>query len=318
MMLTLKSAAAAVASAALTLAVAAAAQAAPDTVRYRTQEVEGVKIFYREAGAPDAPTIVLLHGFPTSSHMYRNLIPALSARFHVIAPDYPGFGQSDAPTPEAYAYSFDHLASTMDAFLGAVGARHYVLYLQDYGGPVGLRIAAAHPERVDGLVIQNANAYLDGFSADAGAPLKDLWEKGRSPAADAPARVLFSPDGVKFQYQHGARDPLKLSPDAWTLDDALLARPGNDEIQLSLLADYKSNLPLYPAWQAYLRQHRPRTLVAWGKNDPIFAAPGALAYRRDVPEARIELLDTGHFALEEEGATIARLILETFPTKAPR
>lgn len=294
------------ADASLTAAAAAA------TVRYRTADVDGVRIFYREAGRADAPVIVLLHGFPSSSHMFRSLIPQLAGRFRVIAPDYPGFGQSDMPSPARYAYTFDNLAKTMGRFLETVGARRYTLYLQDYGGPVGFRIATAQPERVTGLVIQNANAYVEGFGADTATPVAGLWEKGRSPETDAPARQLYSPEGIRLQYVTGARDPEALSPDAWALDSAYMSRPGQDDVQLSLLENYKCNLALYPEWQAYLRKYQPKTLIVWGKNDPIFIAKGAEAYLRDLPQAQLVLLDTGHFALEEDAPAIAAHILKTF------
>jgi pimeloyl-ACP methyl ester carboxylesterase len=296
-------------------AAAGGASPASTPVLHRTIKVDGTEIFYREAGRPEAPVIVLLHGFPSSSHMFRNLIPRLSGHFRVIAPDYPGFGHSATPSPAAYNYNFDNLARTVDRFLADLGATRYVLYLQDYGGPVGLRVATAHPERVAGLVIQNANAYLDGFGENAEGPLKALWKKGRSPETEAPARELYSLNGIRLQYVTGARDPQTVSPDSWTMDHALLATADRDDVQLRLLEDYKTNLALYPSWQAYFRQHRPKTLVTWGKNDPIFTAPGALAYGRDLPEAEIVLLDTGHFALEEEAEAIGNLIVKTFATE---
>lgn len=285
---------------------------AHEPVHYRTVTIEGIDIFYREAGQANKPTIVLLHGFPSSSHMFRDLIPQLAPDFHVIAPDYPGFGHSAAPAPDEYRYSFDNLAQTMDRFLQTIVQERYILYLQDYGGPIGFRIAAAHPERVEGLVIQNANMYQEGFGAETAAPLKELWDKGRSPETEAPAREIFSPEGVRFQYVTGARNPEAISPDSWTMDNAFLARRGQDDIQLSLLEDYKNNLTKYPQWQAYLREHQPKTLIVWGKNDPIFAAAGAEAFRKDLPGVKIVLLDTGHFAIEEDARRIGALIRETF------
>jgi pimeloyl-ACP methyl ester carboxylesterase len=275
---------------------------------YKTQEVDGLRIFYREAGPADAPIILLLHGFPTSSHMYRDLIPRLAIRYHVIAPDYPGYGFSDAPSPATFAYTFDHLADVMDRFVQAVGAHRYILYAQDFGGPVGFRLAAKHPDRVAGLVIQNAVAHEEGLSASMDAA-RPYWAK-RTPETEAPMRALLTLDTTRFQYLHGARDPSRISPDAWTQAQALLDRPGNDEIQLSILHDYGSNLTRYPEWQAYFRAHQPPTLVAWGKNDPFFTVEGAQAFARDMPGTETHILDTGHFALEEEAPKIAELMLE--------
>jgi pimeloyl-ACP methyl ester carboxylesterase len=280
--------------------------------RHRTATVDGIEIFYREAGHPDAPTIVLLHGFPSSSHMFRDLIPLLADRFHVIAPDYPGFGHSATPSPSTYAYTFDAVAHTMGRFLEVVGEARYILYMQDYGGPVGFRIATAHPDRVEGLVVQNANAFTEGLGGQTTAPLADLWENGRSPEAEEPARALFSPEGIRFQYVTGARDPGAMNPDAWVMDRALIDQPGRDDVQIRLLADYKTNLALYPAWQEYLRERQPKTLVVWGRNDPIFIEAGATAYRNAVPEADVVLLDTGHFALEEDAPAVASHIVRTF------
>jgi pimeloyl-ACP methyl ester carboxylesterase len=275
---------------------------------YKTQEVDGLRIFYREAGPADAPIILLLHGFPTSSHMYRDLIPRLAIRYHVIAPDYPGYGFSDAPSPATFAYTFDHLADVMDRFVQAVGAHRYILYAQDFGGPVGFRLAAKHPDRVAGLVVQNAVAHEEGLSASMDAA-RPYWAK-RTPETEAPMRALLTLDTTRFQYLHGARDPSRISPDAWTQAQALLDRPGNDEIQLSILHDYGSNLTRYPEWQAYFRAHQPPTLVAWGKNDPFFTVEGAQAFARDMPGTETHILDTGHFALEEEAPKIAELMLE--------
>jgi len=299
-----------------TLAVlgGAAAEAEPaagqpaEPVHYRHRTIEGVRIFYREAGPPEAPVVVLLHGFPTSSHMYRDLIPQLAVRYRVIAPDYPGYGFSDAPSPEAFRYSFDGLAEIMDAFLESVRADRYALYMQDFGGPVGFRIATRHPERVTALIIQNANAYEEGLSPamDAARP---AW-RGRTPETEATLRGFLTAETTRFQFLHGVRDRGRISPDAWLHAQAGLDRPGNDEIQLALLHDYGSNPKLYPAWQSYLRARRPPTLVVWGRNDPFFTPSGALAYQRDVPEAEIHLLDTGHFALEEDGTVIGAYALD--------
>jgi len=276
------------------------------TTAYRTRAIDGLDIFYREADPGGAPTIVLLHGFPSSSHMYRELIPLLADHFHLVAPDYPGFGYSAAPSPDGFAYTFDHLADVMDRFLAALGLDRYSLYMQDYGGPVGLRLATRHPERIDALIVQNANAYAEGISA-AFDPLKPFWAD-RTPRTEMAARALLTRDTTVFQYTHGARRPDRVSPDAWTSDQAFLDQPGIDAIQLDLLHDYPSNLALYPAWQAYLRAHRPPTLVVWGRNDPFFTVPGAEAFQRDLPDAEIHLLDTGHFALEEERDAIAALL----------
>lgn len=290
-------------------APAHAAGALPVHARYAT--VDGVRVFYREAGDPAAPHMVLLHGFPSSSHMYRRLIPLLAERFHVIAPDYPGFGQSDMPARDRYAYTFDHVAATMASFLRRVGVERYVLYMQDYGGPVGFRIAVDHPEKVLGLVVQNANAYEDGLSTEMMKVLKPLWGR-RDAVTEAPVRSLLTLEGTRGQYTAGARRPDELDPDAWEFDQALLDRPGNQDIQLDLLADYGSNLAQYPAWQRYLREHQPRLLVTWGRRDPFFIEPGAHAYMRDVPSAKLVLLETGHFALEEEAPRIAAEIKAFF------
>lgn len=274
---------------------------------YGTLVVDGIKVFYREAGPRDAPTIVLLHGFPSSSHMFRNLIPALADRYHVIAPDYPGYGYSDMPSPKEFAYTFDHLADLVDKFLDQKGITRYSIYIQDYGAPIGFRLATRHPERIQAIIAQNGNAYDEGLSKFWDDNIRPYW-KERNPETEAKVRALLTLETTKFQYSAGYRDPSKVSPDAWVHDQLGLDRPGNDAIQLALAFDYRSNPPLYPQWQNYLRTRRPPVLVVWGKNDPIFPAPGGEAYKRDVPDAEIHMLDTGHFALEEEGGTIARLI----------
>jgi pimeloyl-ACP methyl ester carboxylesterase len=285
-------------------AAPAAASDAP-TVAYRTVKIENVDIFYREAGPKDAPLLILLHGFPTSSHMYRKLIPLLADRYHVIAPDYPGFGKSGMPGRQAFTYSFDHLAAVMDKFTEALGASRYALYLQDYGAPVGFRIAAAHPERVSALVVQNGNAYQEGIDHPFWDPMKAYWAD-RSEANAAWLRPLLEAGVTRWQYTEGARDIQGLSPDTWTLDQAYLDRPGNKEIQLELLYDYRSNPPRYAEWQSYLRKHQPPMLIVWGKNDKGFPPIAAQAYLRDVPKAELHLLDTGHFALEEDSEEIAK------------
>jgi pimeloyl-ACP methyl ester carboxylesterase len=288
------------------------APAAPDTVTtYKTVKVQGLDIFYREAGRKDAPTILLLHGFPTSSHMFRNLIPALADRFHLIAPDYPGFGHSSMPSVREFEYTFDNLATVIDAFTRELKLTKYSLYVQDYGAPVGYRLAVKHPERVQALIVQNGNAYDEGIANAFWDPLRAYW-KDRTPENAAPLLKALELEGTRWQYTHGVRRPELISPDTWRLDQALLDRPGNKDIQLQLFYDYGSNPRHYPEWQAFFRRYQPPTLIVWGKNDEIFPAAGAHPYTRDLPKAKVHLLDTGHFALEEEGVTIARLIREFF------
>jgi pimeloyl-ACP methyl ester carboxylesterase len=292
------------------LAVAGAVEGAPTppgprTV-HRTVEVDGLTIFYREAGPRDAPTVLLLHGFPTSSHMFRNLIPALADRFHVVAPDYPGFGHSSMPRLGEFEYTFDRLAAVMERFTERLGLSRYSLYVQDYGAPIGFRLATRHPERVQALVIQNGNAYEEGLG-DFWKPLKAYWREPSEAhrAALAPSLEL---EATRWQYTHGVRRPELVSPDNWVIDQSLLDRPGNKAIQLQLFYSYGSNPPLYPQWQEYFRRHQPPTLIVWGRNDPIFPAEGAHPYRRDLKDVEFHLLDTGHFALEEDGDEIARLM----------
>jgi pimeloyl-ACP methyl ester carboxylesterase len=276
-------------------------------IAYRNATVDGLNIFYREAGPADAPTVVLLHGFPTSSHMYRNLIPALAGSYHVIAPDYPGFGYSDAPSAEAFEYTFDHLADVVGHFLDQKGIDKYSIYIQDYGSPVGFRLATRHPERIQAIISQNGNAYDEGLSPFWADYLYPFWSN-RNPQTEAKAAELLTLDGTKLQYTAGFRNPENVSPDTWTLDQAGLDRPGNKAIQLDLFYDYRKNPPLYPAWHKYLQTNQPPLLAVWGKNDPIFLPAGANAFKRDNPRAEVHLLDTGHFALEEDGAEIASLI----------
>ena len=293
------------------LASALMFNALPDevpTVRYGTETIEGLEIFYREAGRPGAPQIVLLHGFPTSSHMFRDLIPMLADDFHVLAPDYPGYGMSSMPTTEEFDYTFANLASVTDKLLERRGFDRYVLYLMDYGAPVGYRIALEHPERVAGLVIQNGNAYEEGLRA-FWDPIKSYWESGGERERDA-LRHFLGLEATQWQYQHGTRFPEAISPDNWLVVQPLLDRPGNQEIQLDLFYDYRTNVTEYPRWQRWLREAQPPTLIVWGKNDEIFPAEGAHPYLRDVPDAELHLLDTGHFALEEDGRRIARLMRE--------
>jgi len=284
-----------------------AAAAAPVPIHYRTVAIDGVDVFYREAGPKDAPVVLLLHGFPSSSHMYRNLIPQLADRYRVIAPDYPGFGHSAMPARDRFSYSFDRLADIIDKFTVAVGASRYALYVQDYGAPVGFRIAAAHPERISALVVQNGNAYQEGIDNPFWDGLKAYW-KERTEERAGPVRKILEPEVTKWFYVDGARDPQAISPDTWTVDQAGLERPGNKEIQLDLLYDYRSNPPRYAEWQAYFRRHQPPTLIVWGRNDKGFPPVAAQSYLRDLPKAELHLFDTGHFALEEHGADIARLM----------
>ena len=283
-------------------------------VRYRTVKVDGLDIFYREAGPPDAPAVLLLHGFPTSSHMFRNLIPALSDKWRVIAPDYPGFGNSSMPSVDEFDYTFDRLAEVIDEFTEKVGLESYSMYVMDYGAPVGFRLATKHPERIESLIVQNGNAYEEGL-LDFWDPIKAYWADKTPENADA-LRGLFTIDATKWQYTNGVRDTEAISPDNWNVDQPLLDRKGNNEIQLALFYSYGSNPPLYPAWQEYLRTYQPPTLIVWGANDPIFPAEGAHPYKRDLADLEFHLLDTGHFALEEDGETIARLIRSFLERKA--
>ncbi|NUO77022.1 MAG: alpha/beta hydrolase [Lysobacter sp.] len=284
-----------------------ATQSDATAVHYRSVRVDGVDIFYREAGRRDAPVLLLLHGFPTSSQMYRDLIPRLADRYRVIAPDYPGFGQSSAPAPDRFEYSFDHYAVLMDRFARQLELRRYALYLMDYGAPVGFRLASQHPERVSALIVQNGNAYEEGIGK-FWDPIKAYWNDHSAANGEHLRQAAMTLEGTRWQYLHGEPDPSLVSPDAYMLDQAYLDRPGNTDIQLAMIYDYRNNLPKYPQWQAYFRKHRPPTLVIWGKNDQIFLAAGAEPYRRDNPDAQVHLLDAGHFALETHGAQIAQLI----------
>ena len=284
-----------------------------NNVLHKTIEIEGVDIFYREAGSRDKPTLLLLHGYPTSSHMFRNLIEDLKEDYHLVAPDYPGFGNSEQPPMDTFEYTFDHFAEIIVDFTEALGLDSYTLYLMDYGAPVGFRVAVAHPERVEGLIIQNGNAYVEGLR-DFWDPLRAYWAD-RSPATADPLRGFSKLAGVKWQYTHGVRNPETISPDNWNNDLQHLSREGNAEIQLQLFYDYGTNPAHYPAWQAYFREHQPRTLIVWGKNDFIFPAEGAFPYKRDLKDVDFHLLDTGHFALEEDGEIIAAHI-KRFLSKA--
>lgn len=289
---------------------AAAADQKPEAMvtqtLYKTINIDEVEIFYREAGPVDAPTILLLHGFPTSSHMFRNLIPALADRYHVVAPDYPGFGNSAQPEMTTFNYTFDNLAKVVDRFTEELGIKKFSLYLMDYGAPIGFRLAAKHPERIESLIIQNGNAYVEGL-LEFWDPIRVYW-KDRSAENGAALAGFITAEGVKWQYTHGVRNPRTISPDNWNSDLHHLTREGNPAIQLALFYDYQNNVPHYPEWQTYFRKHQPPTLIVWGKNDHIFPAEGAHPYKKDLNNIEFHLLDTGHFALEEDGQMIANTI----------
>jgi len=270
---------------------------------YRTVSIDGLDIFYREAGSRDNPTILLLHGFPTSSHMFRNLIPALADKFHLVAPDYQGYGNSSMPTVNEFDYTFDRLAEIVEKFIAAIDLKKYSLYVMDYGAPIGYRIAAKYPERVQALIVQNGNAYEEGLR-EFWEPIKAYWQE-RSPENAEKLKYLVTLEATKWQYTNGVRNLEAISPDTWTIDQHFLDRSGNGEIQLALLYSYGTNPPLYPQWQEYFRQYQPPTLIVWGKNDYIFPAEGAYPYQRDLKDVEFHLLDTGHFALEEDGDAIA-------------
>lgn len=278
-------------------------------IRYNQVTVGGNKIFYREAGpATTAPTILLLHGFPTSSHMFRNLIPAVADRYHVVAPDLPGFGFSDAPDRKSFRYTFENLAKVIDSFTQSIGLQRYAIYVFDYGAPVGLRLALAHPERITAIVSQNGNAYVEGLS-EGWNPIQKYWKEPNE-ANRAALRDFLKPESTKWQYTHGVQDATLVAPEAYELDSALLARGGNDEIQLDLFLDYASNVALYPKFQEYFRAKQPPMLAVWGKNDPFFLPPGAEAFKRDIPGAEVHFYDTGHFALETHHREIGEAIRE--------
>ena len=273
---------------------------------HRSVTLNGVDVFYREAGSLSKPTILLLHGYPTSSHMFRNLIKDLSNDYHVLAPDYPGFGRSDQPAIDQFDYTFENMANIVEEFLIELQVKKYSIYLMDYGAPIGFRIASKYPERVEALIIQNGNAYDEGLR-DFWIPIKKYWnehtlENGKS------LEGFHAPEGLKWQYTHGVQDAAKISPDNWNVDLQHLSREGNNEIQLALFYDYRTNVPLYPKWQKYFRDYQPPTLIVWGKNDHIFPAEGAFPYKRDLKNLEFHLLDTGHFALEEKGTEIATYI----------
>jgi len=271
---------------------------------YHRTKVNGHKLFYREAGSKDSQTIVLLHGFPSSSHMFRDLIPQLSDKFHVIAPDYLGFGYSDDPTVEEFEYTFDNLAAGVEDLLFRIlRLKQFSIYVQDYGAPVGYRIASKHPDAIQSIVVQNGNAYVEGIGS-AFDPMKSFWAN-RNSDTEKPVRDLLTKEMTVFQYTHGVTDVDRISPDSYSVDQYFLDRPGNDAIQLDLLYDYQSNLALYGRWHEYFRNRQPRMLILWGKNDPFFTVEGAKAYQRDIPTAELHLIDTGHFALEDFNAFIA-------------
>jgi len=275
---------------------------------FRAVDVDGVEIFYREAGEPGAPKLLLLHGFPTSSHMFRDLIPLLADRFHIVAPDLPGFGRSADPRTN----SFDSIADTIESFTEIVGFDRFAVYVFDYGAPTGFRLAVRHPERITAIISQNGNAYEEGLS-DGWNPIRAYWEDASDANRDA-LNTMLTPDATYWQYTHGVPDPSAISPDGYTLDGHYMTRPGARDVQLDLFGDYKSNVALYPTFQDYFRTHQPRLLAVWGKNDPFFLPPGAEAFRRDIPNAEVRFFDTGHFALETHAAEIAEAIREFLGT----
>ena len=277
-------------------------------IRFRTVDVDGLKLFYREAGAAEALSLLLLHGFPSSSHMFRDLIPLLADRFHVVAPDLPGFGQSDMPARDKFHYTFDNVARVIDRFTEVISLDRFAIYVFDYGAPTGFRIAAKHPERITAIISQNGNAYVEGLS-DGWNPIRAYWQDPSEANRNA-LRSLLTPETTRWQYTHGVPDETAVSPDGQSLDNFYLARPGADQVQLDLFGDYKSNVALYPEFQSYFRTHRPPFLAVWGKNDPFFLPPGAEAFKRDIPNALIRFFDTGHFALETHAREIAGVIRE--------
>jgi pimeloyl-ACP methyl ester carboxylesterase len=284
---------------------------AKPAVAYRTADLDGFNIFYREAGAPDQPKLLLLHGFPSASHMFRDLIPLLADRFHTIAPDLPGFGRSDMPDRGSFIYTFDRVADVIDRFTEVIGLRRFSVYVFDYGAPTGFRLAVRHPDRITAIISQNGNAYEDGLS-DGWSPIRAYWQD-ESPANREALRAFLKPETTVWQYTHGVDDVTRISPDGYSLDNYYLARPGADEVQLDLFGDYKSNVALYPTFQEYFRTHKPPCLAVWGKNDPFFLPTGAEAFRRDIPDAVVRFFDTGHFALETHAAEIAAAIRDFLP-----
>ena len=276
--------------------------------RYGYETVGDHQIFFREAGDPENPAIVLLHGFPTSSHMYRNIIRMLSNNYYLIAPDYPGFGESDSPSRESFSYTFDNIAEIVNQFLEQRGINQFSLFIQDYGAPIGFRIATEHPEKVKAIITQNGNAYEEGINRETWEPIIQYWDRRKPELEEAIKTNIFSLEGIKWQYTHGTRNPDGIAPENWNVDFMKMSRPGQHEIQLDLFFDYQNNLKLYPVWQQYLREHQPPVLVVWGEHDAFFPAPGAEGYRRDLKNVDYHILNTGHFALEEEGPFIAEKI----------
>ena len=290
------------------------ASAEPTT--YNVAKVRGLDIFYREAGPKSAPTVLLLHGFPTSSHMFRELIPALASKYHMIAPDYPGFGHSSAPTPDQFTYTFANLADVIDEFTSQIGLKSYVLYMQDYGGPLGLRLALKNPQKVRGLVVQNAVTNVEGWNPQVVAAFSPAWQS-RTPETEKPLRAAFAAEETKRQYTHGASRKDRINPDAWVYDQALLDRPGNDRIQVELLYQYQDSVAQYPKWQEYLKANQPPTLVVWGNNDPFFTTQGRDFFKTLMPTTEVYSYDAGHFALETHGSEIASAML-TFLDRLPK
>src|SRR5712691_12666422 len=276
------------------------------SIKYRTADVDGFKVFYREAGPTASPKLLLLHGFPSASHMFRDLIPLLADRFHVVAPDLPGFGQSDMPDRSAFTYTFHNIARVIDGFTEVIGLDRFAVYVFDYGAPTGFRLAVRHPERITAIISQNGNAYEEGLS-DGWNPIRAYWQDPSEANREA-LRAFLKPETTVWQYTHGVPDATTVSPDGYSLDNFYLSRPGADEVQLDLFGDYKSNVALYPTFQNYFRTHKPQFLAVWGKNDPFFLPRGAEAFRRDIPGARIRFFDTGHFALETHAKEIAAAI----------
>ena len=280
---------------------------------YKTVRVDGLDIFYRESGPKDAPTILLLHGFPTSSHMFRNLMQSMSDRFHMVAPDYPGYGNSSMPSVEEFQYTFDNMAEIVDKFVDVVGIQKYSLYMMDYGAPIGFRLFSKHPQRVQGFIIQNGNAYEEGLE-EFWDPIKAWWNE-KTPENEKKLHYLVSEETTRWQYTNGTRNPESISPDNWTVDQAKMDRKGNVAIQLAMLYDYRTNPPLYPKWQENFRKYQPPTLIVWGKNDYIFPESGAHPYKRDLQDVETYILDTGHFALEEDLEVIAEKISNFFSSR---
>jgi pimeloyl-ACP methyl ester carboxylesterase len=278
------------------------------SVKYRSADVNGFRVFYREAGRPGAPKLLLLHGFPSAGHMFRDLIPSLADAFHIVAPDLPGFGQSDMPPRDKFKYTFDNIAGVIERFTEVIGFDRFTVYVFDYGAPTGFRLAMRHPERIAAIISQNGNAYEEGLS-EGWTPIKAYWQ---NPSADnrKALRAFLAPETTRWQYTHGVTDEAAVSPDGYSLDNFYLARPGADDVQLDLFGDYKSNVALYPKFQDYFRKHRPPFLAVWGKNDPFFLPAGAEAFRRDIPSAVVRFFDTGHFALETHAQEVAQSIRE--------